>query len=124
MALDPLRMVAVPKLWAMLLTVPLLTTMADLVGLTGGVITGIFSLDLAPQIMVSRIAETLRLKDVLTGLVKSVSFAWVITIIAVHRGLSFRGGAAGVGHATTSSVVASLFGIIVLDLAWGLIFYL
>jgi len=79
---------------------------------------------LAPETMVARIAETLRLKDVLTGLVKSVSFAWIITIIAVDRGLAFRGGAAGVGHATTNSVVASLFGIIVLDLAWGLIFYL
>lgn len=124
MALDPLRMVAVPKLWAMLLTVPLLTTMADLVGLAGGVLTGVLSLELAPETMISRVAETLRMKDVLTGLVKSVSFAWIISIIAVHRGLAFRGGAAGVGHATTSAVVTSLFGIIVLDLAWGLIFYL
>jgi len=124
MALDPLRMVAVPKMWAMLLTVPLLTTMADLVGLGGGLLTGVLSLELAPQTMMARIAETLRLKDVLTGLIKSVSFAWIITIIAVDRGLAFRGGAAGVGHATTSSVVASLFGIIVLDLVWGLVFYL
>ena len=124
MALDPLRMVAVPKMWAMLLTIPLLTIMADLVGLAGGVVTGVFSLELAPETMITRIVETLRLKDVLTGLVKSVSFAWIITIIAVDRGLAFRGGAAGVGHATTSSVVASLFGIIVLDLVWGLIFYL
>ena len=124
MALDPLRMVAVPKMWAMVVTVPLLTTMADLVGLAGGVLTGVLSLELAPETMISRIAETLRLKDVLTGLIKSISFAWIITIISVDRGLAFRGGAAGVGRATTNSVVASLFGIIVLDLLWGLIFYL
>ena len=68
--------------------------------------------------------RTAYLKDLLTGLVKSISFAWIITIIAVHRGLNFSGGATGVGAATTASVVSSLFGIIVLDAFWGLIFYL
>jgi phospholipid/cholesterol/gamma-HCH transport system permease protein len=124
MALDPLRLVAVPKMWAMLLTVPLLTIMADFVGILGGTVTGVFSLDLSPTTFMNRAADALILKDIVTGLVKSVSFAWIITIIAVHRGLGFRGGAAGVGLATTSSVVASLFGIIVLDLIWGLVFYL
>ena len=124
MGLDPLRMVAVPKLWAMLLTVPLLTTCADFVGLFGGALVGIFSLDLSPTTFVTRLSDALVLKDILTGLLKSVSFGWIITIIAVHHGLGFRGGAAGVGQATTAAVVSSLFGIIVLDLAWGLIFYL
>jgi len=63
------------------------------------------------------------LKDVLTGLVKSVSFAWVITIVAAYRGLHFRGGAEGVGIATTSSVVTSIFTIIVVDSFWGIVFY-
>ena len=124
MALDPLRLVAVPKLWAMVLTVPLLTIMADLAGLIGGTVTGVFSLDLAPQTFVTRVTEALLLKDILTGLLKSVTFGWIITMIAVYRGLEFKGGATGVGQATTSAVVSSIFGIIVLDLTWGLIFYL
>ena len=124
MGLDPLRMVAVPKLWAMVLTVPLLTTCADFVGLFGGALVGIFSLDLSPTTFVTRLTDALVLKDILTGLLKSVTFGWIITVIAVHHGLGFRGGAAGVGQATTAAVVSSLFGIIVLDLAWGLIFYL
>ena len=124
MALDPLRLVAVPKLWAMVLTVPLLTIMANFTGLVGGTVTGVFSLDLSPQTFFGRVTEALLLKDILTGLLKSVSFAWIITMIAVYRGLEFRGGATGVGQATTSAVVTSIFGIIVLDLTWGLIFYL
>jgi phospholipid/cholesterol/gamma-HCH transport system permease protein len=124
MALDPLRIVAVPKMWAMLLTVPLLTVMANFIGLAGGTATGVFSLDISPATFINRVQNALMLKDILTGLVKSVSFAWIITVVAVFRGLRFRGGAAGVGEATTSSVVTSIFAIIVFDLAWGLLFYL
>ncbi len=124
MALDPLRLIAVPKMWAMLLTVPLLTVMANFVGLAGGTATGVLSLDISPATFINRVQNALLLKDILTGLVKSVSFAWIITVVSVFRGLQFRGGAAGVGDATTSSVVSSIFAIIVLDLIWGLLFYL
>ncbi|MEE2657207.1 MAG: MlaE family lipid ABC transporter permease subunit [Candidatus Latescibacterota bacterium] len=124
MAIDPLRLIAVPKLWAMLLTVPLLTVMADFMGLLGGTVTGVVSLDIAPVTFVNRVTNALLLKDIVTGLIKSISFAWAITMVSVYRGLQFRGGAAGVGDATTASVVSSIFAIIVLDLAWGLLFYL
>ncbi|MBI94472.1 MAG: ABC transporter [Gemmatimonadaceae bacterium] len=124
MAIDPLKLVAVPKMWAMLLSVPLLTIMADFVGLLGGTVTGVLSLDISPATFFNRATNALLLKDIITGLIKSLSFAWVITIISVFRGLQFRGGAAGVGNATTSAVVSSIFAIIVLDLTWGLIFYL
>ena len=124
MGLDPLRFVAVPKLWAMLLCVPLLTIMADFIGLLGGALVGIGPLEIAPAAFFAQVQEALFLKDLLTGLAKSLSFAWVITLIAVFRGLQHSGGAAGVGQATTASVVTSLFGIIILDCLWGLIFYL
>lgn len=124
MALDPLRLVAVPKMWAMLLTLPLLTIAADFVGLLGGTVTGVLSLDISLAAFAGRVQSALLLKDVLTGLVKSLSFAWIITVVSVYRGLQAGGGAAGVGAATTSSVVSSIFAIIVLDLTWGLVFYL
>lgn len=124
MALDPLRLIAVPKMWAMLLTVPLLTVMANFIGLAGGTVTGVLSLDISPSTFINRVQNALLLKDIITGLVKSFSFAWIITIVSVYRGLQFRGGAAGVGDATTSAVVTAIFAIIVLDLAWGLLFYL
>ena len=124
MGLNPLRLVAVPKMWAMLLTVPLLTIMADFIGLAGGTATGVLSLDISPSTFINRVQNALLLKDILTGLVKSFSFAWIITIVSVYRGLQFRGGAAGVGQATTAAVVSAIFAIIVLDLVWGLLFYL
>lgn len=124
MALDPLRFVAVPKMWAMIFCMPLLTIMANFIGILGGTFIGMVSLDIPASTFLSQVFSALFFKDLLTGLVKSISFAWIITIIAVHRGLQFSGGASGVGEATTSSVVSSLFGIIVLDAFWGLIFYL
>jgi phospholipid/cholesterol/gamma-HCH transport system permease protein len=124
MAIDPLRFVAVPKMWAMVLCVPLLTAMADFIGILGGTFVGVVSMDIPATIFLNQVFSSLFLKDILTGLIKSISFAWIITIIAVHRGLNFGGGASGVGQATTSSVVSSLFGIIVLDAFWGVIFYL
>lgn len=123
MAIDPLRFVAVPKMWAMILCVPLLTTMASFVGILGGTFVGLVSMDIPATTFLNQVFSALFLKDLLTGLVKSISFAWIITIIAVYRGLNFSGGAAGVGEATTASVVSSLFGIIVLDAFWGILFY-
>ena len=124
MGLDALRFVAVPKMWAMLLCVPLLTIMADFVGILGGVFVAVTSLEVSPGAFVTRALEALILKDVLTGLVKSLSFAWIITLIGIYQGLNFRGGASGVGSSTTASVVASIFGIILLDCFWGIVFYL
>ncbi len=124
MAIDPLRFVAVPKLWAMVLCVPLLTVMANFVGILGGTFVAVTAFDIGPQAFLDQVVGSLFLKDILTGLAKSVTFGWVVTIIAVYRGLEFSGGAAGVGQATTASVVTSLFGIIFLDSAWGLLFYM
>ena len=124
MGLDPLRFAAVPKMWAMVACVPMLTIMADLVGILGGVLIGVTSIGVPPPAFVEQVVDSLFLRDIVTGLVKSFSFAWLITSIAVYRGLTFSGGADGVGRATTSSVVTSLFGIIALDCFWGLLFYM
>jgi len=124
MSLDPLRFVAVPKLWAMVLCVPMLTIMADFVGILGGLVVGVTIMGLAPEAFVEQLVDALFLRDVASGLIKSLSFAWAVTIVGVHQGLSFSGGATGVGRATTSAVVMSIAAIIVLDSFWGLLFYL
>ena len=124
MALEPLRFVAVPKLWAMLLCVPMLTIMADLVGILGGVFVGITFMKISPSAFIDQVLGALFLKDVLIGFVKSVSYAWVIAVIGVFRGLQYSGGAVGVGRSTTSSVVTSIFAIIALDCFWSLVFYM
>ena len=123
MALNPLQFVAVPKLWAMIVTVPLLTVLADIVGIAGGFFVGITALDISPDAFLQQIAGSLFLRDIVSGIIKSFFFAWIITVIAVFKGMQFSGGAVGVGRAITGSVVNSLVGIIVLDLIFNLLVY-
>ena len=123
MGLNPLRFVVVPKLWAMVVCMPLLSVVALGFGLLGGFIVAVTYIGLPPTTFVSRVTLTLMFWDIMTGLIKSVSFAVIITVVGVYKGLNFTGGADGVGRATTSSVVASIFAIIVMDSIWGIIFY-
>lgn len=124
LGLEPLRFVAVPKLWAMLLCLPLLTIAADFIGLLGGTLVSVLVFDLSFTTFLERLLDVLKLKHILTGIVKSISFAWVITLLGVYQGLNFRGGADDLGRTTTASVVNSLLAIIALDTFWGAIFYL
>lgn len=124
MGLNPLRFVVVPKFWAMVITMPLLSIMALFIGLLGGFLVAITYMDLSPSAFMTQLLVSLFFRDVVTGLIKAVSFAVIITIVGVYRGLTFTGGADGVGRATTASVVTSIFAIIVMDSIWGIIFYM
>ena len=124
MGLNPLRFVVVPKLWAMVVCMPLLTILALGFGIFGGFFVAITYIQLSPDTFLNRIVLSLFFWDILTGLIKSVSFAVIITIVGIYRGLKFTGGADGVGRATTSSVVTSIFAIIIMDSIWGIVFYL
>jgi len=115
--------IAVPKLQAMLLTVPLLTVLADALGILGGWIVGTVYLEIAPTPYLQATLDALVFKDVLTGLFKSLVFAWGIALIGLHFGVRVRGGAQEVGKATTASVVTSIFFIIVADSVFSVLFY-
>ncbi len=123
MSVDPLRFVVAPKLWAMLLCMPMLTVMANFCGILGGLVASTTVIGLSPQAFTSQLIEALFMRDIVSGLVKSVSFAWVIVVVSVYHGLSYSGGAPGVGRATTAAVVSSIFLIIAVNLFWGIVFY-
>ena len=123
LGLNPIRFVVVPKLWAMIVSVPLLTVLALFIGLLGGFMVAVTYMDLSPTTFFNQLVLSLLFWDVVTGLIKSLSFAVIITIVGVYRGLTFSGGADGVGRATTASVVTSIFAIIVMDSIWGILFY-
>lgn len=123
MSLNPIRYVIVPKFHGITLTMPLLTILSDLIGILGGLIVAVVYLQLSAAAFFNELLTVLVLKDVLTGLFKSIIFAWIIVIVACHYGLKVSGGAEEVGKATTSSVVASIFWVIVADSIMGLIFY-
>ncbi|MBI5611119.1 MAG: ABC transporter permease [Deltaproteobacteria bacterium] len=115
--------VAVPKLVAMLVTVPLLTVLADVLGILGGWIVGMVYLDLAPRPYLQKTMDALVAKDLATGLFKSAVFAWGIALIGLYYGAGVRGGAQEVGRATTASVVSGIFFIIVADSLFSILFY-
>jgi phospholipid/cholesterol/gamma-HCH transport system permease protein len=123
MSLNPIRYVIVPKFHGITLTMPLLTILSDLIGILGGFVIGITYLQLSATAFFNELVTVLIMKDVLTGLFKSIIFAWIIIIVACHFGLRVTGGSEGVGKATTASVVASIFLVIVADSILGLLFY-
>ena len=123
LGLNPIRFVIVPKFWAMTVAMPLLTIMALFIGLLGGLLVAVTYMELSFSTFMNQLLVSLMFWDVMTGLIKSISFAFIITIVGTYRGLTFSGGADGVGRATTSSVVTSIFTIIVVDSIWGILFY-
>jgi phospholipid/cholesterol/gamma-HCH transport system permease protein len=122
MGFTPVRFLAVPKVLATMIVVPLLTIYADLFGILGGVIVGVLGLDLTVYTYLKETQHSLTLLDIITSLIKSGVFAVLIAGIGCQRGFEVRGGAEAVGSATTSAVVAAIFLIIVTDSAFALVF--
>jgi len=122
MGFNPVRFLAVPKVLATMIVVPLLTIYADLFGILGGVIVGVLGLDLTVYTYLKETQHSLTLLDIITSLIKSGVFAMLIAGIGCQRGFEVRGGAEAVGSATTAAVVAAIFLIIVTDSAFALVF--
>jgi phospholipid/cholesterol/gamma-HCH transport system permease protein len=122
MGFTPVRFLAVPKVLAAMIVVPLLTIYADLFGIIGGAIVGVLGLDLTIYTYLKETQNSLSLLDIITSLIKSWVFAVLIAGIGCQRGFEVRGGAEAVGSATTSAVVAAIFLIIVTDSAFALVF--
>jgi phospholipid/cholesterol/gamma-HCH transport system permease protein len=122
MAINPIRYVVVPKFHAMTVVMPILVIFSILIGELGGLIIATGYLDLSVNTFVSRSIDILVLKDIVVSLSKSVFFAWVIVITGSYFGFSVKGGAEGVGRATTNSVVASIFGVILFDALFSLLY--
>jgi len=123
MGFDPVRFLAVPKVLAAMLVVPILTVYAILFGLLGGLIIGVLGLDLTVYSYVTESQRAIELFDLVSSLVKSVVFALLVAGIGCQRGFQVRGGAEAVGSATTSAVVAGIFLIIVTDSAFALVLH-
>ncbi len=115
MGFDPIEFLAVPKVIAAIVVVPLLCLYADLFGLVGGLIVGVVGLDLTVGSYIDQTAASISISDIVTGLVKSAVFASLIAGIGSHRGLQVKRGAEGVGAATTSAVVSAIFLIVLAD---------
>jgi phospholipid/cholesterol/gamma-HCH transport system permease protein len=123
MGFDPVKFLAVPKVLASILVVPILTLYADLLGILGGLFVGIVGMDLTVQSYLQQTRESLEVFDVVSSLFKSMCFAVMIAGISCHHGFQAKGGAQAVGSATTSAVVSSIFLIIVADSAFAIMLH-
>lgn len=111
----PIRYLVLPRLLALLIAVPALTLIGDVIGVGGGLVVAWTSLGINPVAYIQEIMVAVHPKDVITGILKSLCFAWAIAVIACQQGFATDGGAEGVGRRTTATVVGCLFAIIVID---------
>ncbi|MBN1405977.1 MAG: ABC transporter permease [Candidatus Omnitrophica bacterium] len=123
LAINPIRYLVLPRILALMIMLPCLTIFADLTGMFGGWLIGVFNLKLSSGMYIDKTLQFLEIKDIYTGLFKSFVFAGIISVIGSHMGLTTKGGAEGVGNSTTSSVVTSFILIILADCVITGIFY-
>jgi phospholipid/cholesterol/gamma-HCH transport system permease protein len=112
---DPVRKLVTPRVLATVLTLPLLTLVADFVGLVGGFIMAYVQLHLTASEFWNRAIKALEFGDLVQGLVKPLVFGLLVATISCYFGLGVRGGTEGVGRATTTAVVISSVSILIVD---------
>lgn len=123
MGIDPVSFLVVPRLVGLLITLPCLTIFADLIGILGGLAVALGVLGMGWGGYLAETFDALVLQDIVTGIVKAFAFAAIIGLVGCHQGLATRGGAEGVGRATTASVVRSIVLVIAADLFVTALFY-
>lgn len=123
MAIDPVHFLVTPKFIAMILMLPCLTIWANAMGVCGGALFGIAQADFTFGRYIQATLDALFMRDITTGLVKSVMFGMTITAVGCHEGLATGAGAEQVGRSTTRAVVVSIFLTILVDLVFTALFF-
>jgi phospholipid/cholesterol/gamma-HCH transport system permease protein len=105
----------VPRMLAAVIVFPLVTVLADFTGLVGGMLVAVFDREVDPYLYWNTIAYWVVIRDFLTGLVKSLFFGIIVTLVGCYNGLATEGGTEGLGRSTTATVVQVAMGVIVSD---------
>jgi len=120
---DPIKHLVVPRFIASTLMLPILTVFADLIGFFGGYLVAIYVVGINSYGYMDSASSLLKMSDIVGGVVKAFFFGMVISIIGCYRGLHTKGGAKGVGEATTNSVVYSLMAIFIMNYFLSLVLF-
>ncbi len=123
LAMEPVKFLVSPRLSAMVISLPILVLMANIVGIIGGYYVCVYNLNITGGLYVQTAFNALVYKDIVITIVKSVSFAMLISMISCYEGLRVEGGAEEVGEATMRSVVRSFVSILVADWIFTTLFY-
>jgi phospholipid/cholesterol/gamma-HCH transport system permease protein len=122
-AINPVRFLVVPRILATTIMLVCVTVVADIAGVTGGMIVGRCFLGIGTLQYLDHTVNALQLRDFFTGLAKAGVFGLIISSVACYLGLGVTGGAEGVGRATTRTVVYTIVSLITVDLMFNSFFY-
>jgi len=112
---DPIRKLVAPRLWALLISLPLLTVLADVLGIFGGWVTAVILYSVSSSVFISAVRDGITTDDIIGGVVKPIVFSLIIGTIACRQGLNTEGGTVGVGRSTTRAVVVASIIVIIAD---------
>jgi phospholipid/cholesterol/gamma-HCH transport system permease protein len=115
MGASPAKKLVFPRVFAAIFVFPLLTAVADFVGIVGGLVVSLVDIHLTLTTYVSQVERSVSLGDLFGGMLKAVFFGFFIALIGCYQGLKVSGGAEGVGRATTQAVVLSSICVIISD---------
>jgi phospholipid/cholesterol/gamma-HCH transport system permease protein len=104
---NPYKYLVVPRVVAAVITLPALVFIADIIGIMGGFVVGTQSLDFNSGVYIKNTVDFLKFDDVMSGLIKAAVFGFIIAIMGCFHGFNSKGGAQGVGRATTNAVVTA-----------------
>jgi len=123
LSVSPFKYLIAPRVFAATLVLPVLVLIGDIIGVMGGFIVGVYSLDFGSASYISQSWEILETMDVVSGLIKAGAFGFIIALMGCYHGYNARGGAQGVGAATTSAVVSASILILISNFILTKVFF-
>jgi phospholipid/cholesterol/gamma-HCH transport system permease protein len=112
---DPVRKLVTPRIIALIITLPLLTVLADVIGIVGGWVVSVTLYDLPSSMFINSVREGITTDDIIGGIIKPLVFGLLMGLIACYKGLKTEGGTVGVGRSTTAAVVTASIVVIISD---------
>lgn len=112
---DPIRKLVAPRILALVITLPLLTLITDVMGICGGWAVSTWLFNLPSSMFINSVKDGITTDDIIGGIIKPLAFAFLMGVIACHKGLKTEGGTVGVGRSTTSAVVMASIIVIIAD---------
>ncbi|MDB5468267.1 MAG: organic solvent resistance transport system permease, partial [Phenylobacterium sp.] len=122
LATDPFRYLVAPRLAAAIVTLPLITIVADIIGIAGGWVVATQALHFSPMVYIRHTWDFLQAWDLVSGLVKAIVFGFIVALMGCYHGLHASGGARGVGRATTHAVVSAAILVFAADYLMSALF--
>ena len=115
LCIDPFQYLIVPRILASTIIVPFLSIFCSFFGILAGYVTSVYVLNINPETYMEAIRSNVELADIINGIIKAVAFGFILSVIATYKGYTTKGGAKGLGTATTQSVVFANVSVIIAD---------